>query len=276
MSTFPPRPGTVAYRVLAYLETILPRRPRATAGMIAGELRGITALQVRDALEAAHAAGYVNREAEIGISGRGPVFYELVRNTAGEFAVGGAAPRGDSEAVAAGGDAEADGPFISGSGSAPALGGVIEPVVDPNPESSAPALLMHDPARAIGKVVAIRPQEDGFDADLEMVPDLAAWLRAAPAPAPNADGAKAASAIDWGPYPFPQSGAVVATEPAVSVTVGLDFAKGPDQFAVALSSDGRLHCWRGVVPYVFSRAEARALVDYLNRIDLEPLLEDGP
>ena len=271
MSTFPPRPGTVAYRVLGYLETILPRRPRATAGMIAGELRGITALQVRDALEAAHAAGYVNREADIGISGRGPVFYELVRNTAGEFAVGGATPRGETEAVAAGGNAEADGPFISGSGSAPPPGGVIEPAVDPNPEPAGPALLMHDPARAIGKVVAIRPQEDGFEADLERVPDLAAWLRAAPAPA--ADGVKAAAAIDWGPDPFPQSGAVVATEPAVSVTVGLDFAKGPDQFAVALASDGRLHCWRGVVPYVFSRAEARALVDYLNRIDLEPLLE---
>ena len=36
MSGFPPKPGTVAYRVLAHLEAILPRRPRATAGMIAG------------------------------------------------------------------------------------------------------------------------------------------------------------------------------------------------------------------------------------------------
>ena len=45
-----------------------------------------------------------------------------------------------------------------------------------------------------------------------------------------------------------------------------------DGFAVALSSDGRLHCWRGKVPYVFSRDEARALVDYLNRIDLDEIL----
>lgn len=83
----------MAYRVLAYLETLLPGRPRGTAGMVAGELRGVTALQVRDALEAAHEAGYVNREAEFGPGGRGPVFYELVRTTTGALAVGGGEPR---------------------------------------------------------------------------------------------------------------------------------------------------------------------------------------
>ena len=50
MSGFPPKPGTAAYRVLAHLELMHPRRPRATAGMVAGELRGLTPTQVRDAL----------------------------------------------------------------------------------------------------------------------------------------------------------------------------------------------------------------------------------
>ncbi len=94
MNTFPPKPGTVAYLVIAFLEAKLPARPRATVGAIAGELRGVTPSQVRDALEAAHTAGYVNREYEAGPGGRGPVFYELVRNTLGELAVGGAARAG--------------------------------------------------------------------------------------------------------------------------------------------------------------------------------------
>lgn len=264
MSSFPPRPGTVAYRVLAHLETLLPRRPRATAGMLAGELRGLTPQQVRDALEAAHEAGYVNREAEIGASGRGPVFYELVRNTQGELAVGGADPRAPAASPAA---AEtADDVFLTGTGAPAHPGGVIEPVVpadplDPAVPDGAPVLERHADAfssKPISKVVQIRPTGDGFEVEVERTPELADWLRSTAAPVPLSEP------------PAPDAEPVAALPP---VTASLDFAPGSDQFAVALASDGRLHCWRGVVPYVFSREEARALVDYLNRIDLAPLLE---
>lgn len=232
-ANFPPKPGTVAFRVLAHLEAILPRRPRATAGMIAGELQGVTPLQVRDALEEAHAAGFVSREAEVGPTGRGPVFYELVRTTTGAPATGGSGNARDQ------------------------LRGVIDPVVDPNP-AGAPLLEGHAGAEPIGKVVSIRQRADGgADVDIERMPELSAWLQSTlPSDRPS---------------PGPVE--VLPDPPPATVSVSLDFANGPDQFAVALVSDGRLHCWRGVVPYVFSRAEARALVDYLNRIDLEPILE---
>ncbi|HPM24814.1 MAG TPA: hypothetical protein PLP66_12975 [Phycisphaerae bacterium] len=136
MNTFPPKPGTVAYRVLAHLETILPRRPRATVGMIAGELRGLTPSQVRDALEAAHDAGYVNRDHQIGTGGRGPVFYELVRRTTGELVVGGGSPDRDASPFGAPGAEAAsdDGAWLTSSGDpADEPRGVIEPVVDPHP-----------------------------------------------------------------------------------------------------------------------------------------------
>lgn len=255
MSEFPPKPGTAAYRVLAHLETILPRRPRATAGMIAGELRGLTPSQVRDALEAAHAAGYVNREAEFGAFGRGPVFYELVRRTSGELALGG-------------GSSDRDG--VTGSGDAAhEPRGVIEPVVDPHPEA-APILERHPGAftsQPLSKVVAIRPTSDGADVEIERTPELADWLAATRGGADLEREVAVSVAAD-------RVRTAAEPAPAPAVTVALDFAApGCDQFAVALASDGRLHCWRGVVPYVFSKAEARALVDYLNRIDLEPILE---
>lgn len=248
MSTFPPKPGTVAFRALAHLEAMLPGRPRATAGMIAGELRGVTALQVREALEEAHVHGYVNREAEFSPGARGPVFYELVRGTNGELATG-VPPAVDR--------------LISGAGR-PELEprGVIAPVVDPNPPpADAPLLPAHAGHEPISKVVAIRPRADGFDAEIEQTPELADWLRGAKLG--DASEPERAEVAERGP------------EPPV-VTLAVDFAPGPDQFAVALASDGRLHCWRGSVPFVFSRAEARRLIDYLNRIDLDPLLEESP
>jgi len=276
MSGFPPKPGTAVYRVLAYLETILPRRPRATAGMVAGELRGLTAIQVRDALEAAHEAGYVNREADVGATGRGPVFYELVRGTTGELAVGGAGLRIAAAGASASAPATAPAPreddaLLTGTGAPPHPGGVIEPVVPAEPRAPDPdpsAVLVRHPgafgSQPLTKVVQIRPAADGFAVEVDGTPELAARLRGRQEPDAVAD--KDAS---------PASVEAPAAAPA-PITVGLDFASGPDEFAVALASDGRLHCWRGVVPYVFSRAEVRALVNYLNGIDLEPLLEDGP
>lgn len=282
MNTFPPKPGTVAYRVIAFLEAKLPARPRATVGAIAGELRGVTPSQVRDALEAAHTAGYVNREYEAGPGGRGPVFYELVRNTLGELAVGGAEPR--AQAAAALAEAADDG-WLTGTGAPPHPGGVIEPVVPaepraPDPDPSA-ALVRHPGAfgsQPLTKVVQIRPAADGFAVQVERTPELADWLRASHGE-PVADQSDP-DVVDASFEPAPTSQQLDSPAPAVERVippgVQLDFAPGPDQFAVALAPDGRLHCWRGVVPYVFSRAEARALVDYLNRIDLEPLLEDAP
>lgn len=273
MSGFPPKPGTAAYRVLAHLETILPRRPRATAGMVAGELRGLTPSQVRDALEAAHEAGYVNREAEISVGGRGPVFYELVRRTTGELAVGGASP--DRDLVAGSGDPAHD------------PRGVIEPVVDPNPPPAPPTLEAHEPATALSKVVAIHPRADGgFSADLERTPQLSDWLRAtrglpvAERDEPEtvvlpAGGVVVNHNLGFEPGPTVQQivASAVASEPVITPGVQLDFAPGPDQFAVALASDGRLFCWRGTVPFVWSKEEARVLVQHLNRMDLDVLLE---
>ena len=289
MSGFPPKPGTAAYRVLAHLETILPRRPRVTAGMVAGELRGLTPSLVRDALEAAHDAGYVNREHEVGLTGRGPVFYELVRRTTGELAVGGGSPDRDTRPFGApGAEAAAeDGAWLTSAGDpAHEPRGVIEPVVNPNPETvaaespqpPAPVLPRHDPAAAISKVVAIHPRADGgFVAELERTPQLSDWLRATRG-LPVAERDEPEVHV---PPPFPAQVFVAAAEPAESLpsepvipsSVQLDFASGPDQFAVALASDGRLFCWRGTVPYVWSRDEARVLVQHLNRMDLDVLLE---
>lgn len=270
MSGFPPKPGTAAYRVLAHMELMHPRRPRATAGMIAGELRGLTPTQVRDALEAAHDAGYVKREHEVGLTGRGPVFYELVRDTSGALAGDGTEP---------------DRP----------LSGVIEPVVNPNPETvaaespqpAAPVLTGHEPAAAISKVVAIHPRADGgFVAELERTPQLSDWLRATRGlPAAERDepdavvlpagGVVVNHNLGFEPGPTVQQivASAVAAEPVIPSGVQLDFAPGPDQFAVALASDGRLFCWRGTVPFVWSKEEARVLVQHLNRMDLDVLLE---
>lgn len=269
MSGFPPKPGTAAYRVLAHLETILPRRPRATAGMVAGELRGLRPSQVRDALEAAHEAGYVNREAEIGISGRGPVFYELVRRTTGELAVGGGSP--DRDQVTGAGDPAHE------------PRGVIEPVVDPNPP---PILEAHDPAAQIGKVVSISQRREGAEVEIERFPQLNDWLRAtrglpvAERDEPEtvvlpAGGVVVNHNLGFEPGPTVQQivASAVASEPVITPGVQLDFAPGPDQFAVALASDGRLFCWRGTVPFVWSKEEARVLVQHLNRMDLDVLLE---
>ena len=269
MNTFPPKPGTVAYRVLAHLETILPRRPRATVGMIAGELRGLTPSQVRDACEAAHEAGYLTRSFEDSGIGRGPVFYELVRGTTGTPAVSAARGVDDPD------ESEPD----------PAAGGVIEPVVDPHPVLPTAAAAAPEPA----KVVSITPRRYEPEADLERAPQLGDWLRAAHG-VPLARGGAAAPGVvaaePEGPEVFVPASDVslqvdkpalpASTELPAQVTFSLDFAPGPDQFAVALSSDGRLHCWRGKVPYVFSRDEARALVDYLNHIDLDELLAAAP
>ena len=188
----------------------------------------------------------------MGPSGRGPVFYELVRTTSGGLAVGGAAQLGESHQLV-NRDAQA---FLTAGGESTSPSGVIEPVVDPNPPEASPPLLLHDPAAALSKVVAIHPRPGGsVDVEIARMPELDAWLHARHDTADLAEpGAEA---------------------PAAPVHVALDFAPGTDQFAVALASDGRLLCWRGVVPYVFPRAEARALIDYLNRIDLEPLLDEG-
>ena len=245
MNTFPPKPGTVAYRVLAHLETILPRRPRATVGMIAGELRGLTPSQVRDACEAAHQAGYLTRSFEDSGIGRGPVFYELVRGTTGTPAV--SAARGVDDAD----ESEPE----------PAAGGVIEPVVDPHPPAAEAA-----PA-ALAQVVNIRRAATPEPVDVEL-PPLGDWLRAA-------HGVPLERAVVPVPAQVPELAPPVETA-VFPPDVKLDFAAGTDGFAVALSSDGRLHCWRGKVPYVFSRDEARALVDYLNRIDLDELLAAAP
>jgi len=298
MSGFPPKPGTAAYRVLAHLETILPRRPRATAGMVAGELRGLTPSQVRDALEAAHDAGYVNREHEVGLTGRGPVFYELVRRTTGELVVGGGSPDRDTRPFGApGAEAAAeDGPWLTSAGDpAHEPRGVIEPVVNPNPETvaaespqpPAPVLPRHDPAAALSKVVAIHSRADGgFTADLERTPQLSDWLRATrglpvaerdepETVVPPAGGVVVNHNLGFEPGPTVQQLAAPApaAEPVIPSGVQLDFAPGPDQFAVALASDGRLFCWRGTVPFVWSKEEARVLVQHLNRMDLDVLLE---
>lgn len=287
MSTFPPKPGTVAYRVLAHLETILPKRPRATAGMIAGELRGVSAIQVRDALEAAHEAGYVNREAERTVLGRGPVFYELVRNTTGELAVGGAGLRTYSVPPPARREEES---MLTGTGAAPPAGGIIEPVVDPNPEKAAaespqppaPVLPGHEPAAALSKVVAIHSRADGgFTAELERTPQLSDWLRAtrglsvAERDEPEVHVPLRGDVVDasFEPGPTLQQLAALPPEPIIPPGVQLDFTAGPDQFAVALASDGRLVCWRGSVPFIFSKDEARVLVQHLNRIDIDALLD---
>jgi len=254
MNTFPPKPGTVAYRVLAHLETILPRRPRATVGMIAGELRGLTPSQVRDACEAAHEAGYLTRSFEDSGIGRGPVFYELVRGTTGTPAV--SAARGFD-------DAEESGPE-------PAAGGVIEPVVDPHPPvAEAPILSEHAtaPPAALAQVVNIRRVAPGQSEDVDL-PPLGDWLRAA-------HGVPLERAVVPAPAQVPELAPPVETA-VFPPDVKLDFAAGTDGFAVALSSDGRLHCWRGVVPYVFSRLEVQQLVAYLNRVDLDDLLADAP
>lgn len=251
MSGFPPRPGTVAFRVLAHLESLLPGRPRATAGMVAGELPGCTPQQVRDALEDAHVHGYVNREAEFPYGTRGPVFYELVRTTTGELASGAQAREQERESAR----------MLRGSGNPEhEPRGVIEPVVDPNPEPAAPpALQGHAGAEPVGKVVSIRPMPDGgFETELERIPELSAWLH----------GDRGAAAL-----PLEQVNTTAPVEEAAPVTVALDFAPGPDQFVVALASDGRIHCWRGSVPFIFTRAEARTLIEYLNRVDLDPVLE---
>lgn len=282
MNTFPPKPGTVAYRVLAHLEAILPRRPRATVGMIAGELRGLTPSQVRDACEDAHLAGYLNRSHEVSATGRGPVFYELVRRTTGELALSAA------RAV----DEPAAGDFLlEGSSGEVQPSGVIEPVVDPHPPvADAPILSEHAtaPPAALAQVVNIRRVAPGQSEDVDL-PPLADWLRAAHGVPLARGGAAAPGAVaaePEGPEAFVPASSVslqvdkpalpASTELPAEVTVALDFAPGPDQFAVALSSDGRLHCWRGCVPYVFSRLEVRRLVDYLNRIDLDELLADAP
>ena len=235
---------------------------------------------MRDALEAAHEAGYVNREAEISVGGRGPVFYELVRRTTGELAVGGGSPDRD---------------FITGSGDpAHEPRGVIEPVVNPNPETvaaespqpPAPVLPRHDP---ISKVVAIHPRADGgFTAELERTPQLSDWLRATRGlPVANRDepetvvlpagGVVVNHNLGFEPGPTVQQLAAPApaAEPVIPSGVQLDFAPGPDQFAVALTSDGRLFCWRGTVPFVWSKEEARVLIEHLNRMDLDVVLDLG-
>lgn len=295
MNTFPPKPGTVAYRVLAHLEAILPRRPRATVGMIAGELRGLTPSQVRDALEAAHDAGYVNRDHQIGTGGRGPVFYELVRRTTGELVVGGGSPDRDASPFGAPGAEAAsdDGAWLTSSGDpADEPRGVIEPVVDPHPPVvEAPILSEHAtaPPAALAQVVNIRRVAPAEAVDVDL-PPLGDWLRAAHGVPLERGGAAAPGAVAADPdpreVPHTVSGLLLEhrlefdpgpiAAPTPEVTVALDFAPGPDQFAVALSSDGRLHCWRGVVPYVFSRLEVQQLVDYLNRVDLDDLLADAP
>lgn len=265
MSGFPPKPGTAVYRVLAHLETILPRRPRATAGMIAGELRGLTPMQVRDALEAAHEAGYVNREAEISVGGRGPVFYELVRGTSGELAIGGASPDRD---------------YVTGSGDpAHEPRGVIEPVVDPHPVALTAAAAAPEPA----KVVSIKPMQYSPEADLERTPQLSDWLRAtrglpvAERDEPETVGLPAGGVLLDHKLSFDPGPVAAAASPGPEAVfppgVQLDFAPGPDQFAVALASDGRLFCWRGTVPLVFTKEEARVLVQHLNRMDLDVLLD---
>jgi hypothetical protein len=272
MNTFPPKPGTVAYRVLAHLEAILPRRPRATVGMIAGELRGLTPPQVREACEDAHLAGYLNRSHEVSATGRGPVFYELVRGTTGELALSVARPVEEPEPVAE---------HIP-TGTALPPGGVIEPVVDPHPP------VVDAPPAALAQVVNIRRVAPSEAADVDL-PPLSDWLRAAHGVPLERGGAVAPGAVAAEPEPrhvhipavslsfdLANDPLPAATETPPQVTVALDFAPGPDQFAVALSSDGRLHCWRGVVPYVFSRDEARALVAYLNRVDLDDLLAEAP
>jgi hypothetical protein len=277
MSGFPPKPGTAAYRVLAYLETILPRRPRATAGMVAGELRGLTPVQVRDALEAAHAAGYVNREAEVSVGARGPVFYELVRNTAGDFAVGGAGLRTYSVPPPA---LREEQMMLTGTAATAPSGGVIEPVVEPIPEPPATdtaAPIESEPTARSAKVVSIERRMGNGEVELEPTPQLSDWLRAT-------RGVPVAERDDpevHVPPPFPAQVFVAAAGPAASLppepvipsSVQLDFAPGPDQFAVALASDGRLFCWRGSVPFVFTRAESRVLVQHLNLMDLDVLLD---
>ena len=282
MNTFPPKPGTVAYRVLAHLETILPRRPRATVGMIAGELRGLTPSQVRDACEAAHQAGYLTRSFEDSGIGRGPVFYELVRGTTGELAL---------SAARAVEQPDPDFDEIQGSGTAVSPSGVIEPVVDPHPpEPDGPVLSEHATAGApLSRVVSVRRTPQSLEVELERTPELSDWLRAAHGVPLARGGAAAPGAVAAEPegpeVHVPVSSVSLqvdkpalpaSTELPAEVTVALDFAPGPDQFAVALSSDGRLHCWRGVVPYVFSRLEVQQLVDYLNRVDLDDLLADAP
>lgn len=282
MNKFPPKPGTVAYRVLAHLEAILPRRPRATAGMIVGELRGLTPTQVRDACEDAHVAGYLNREHEVSATGRGPVFYELVRRTTGELAL--SAARGVDQP-------DPDFDEVQGSGTAVSPSGVIDPVVDPHPPvAEAPILSEHAtaPPAALAQVVNIRRVAPGQSEDVDL-PPLGDWLRAAHGVPLERGGAAAPGAVaaePEGPEEFVPVSSVslqvdkpalpASTELPPQVTVALDFAPGPDQFAVALSSDGRLHCWRGVVPYVFSRLEVQQLVNYLNRVDLDDLLADAP
>lgn len=269
--SYEPKPGTVAYRVLAHLQT-MPRGAELLTSQIAEALR-IDPNGVTPCLEAAVKAGSVFRR-QRDSHPRSPFWWSLVDHskdarTAGLVPAADGSQKPNADAMDRPGKAGSDTPPKGANRAATGFEGRAPQGADAtDSEARSKVMAAEGSERPTARGENVAPALGAAPAFIRADPDGAAAI-AGGAARPEETAQRGAGSADIAATRETVTGAGDDAKPAV----GAAAPEGPTRFA--LWSDGTLHIQRPRSGFVLTVEETRELVRYLDAICLDVARGEG-